>query len=152
LFNRNCALCHSADATAARVPGRGFWLGRNRVVMNLTGQGFRKFPTVYYLFQRLRDTMPAWNADAVSIEDKVDIVAYLLSANGYPAGSVPLSPDVSAMKAMVLDDPGFGRLFNGRDFTNFKFLLGMNCRPAPMGCGKTDPAPVYSIEGAEIVN
>jgi mono/diheme cytochrome c family protein len=152
LFDRNCALCHSADVHAAPVSGRGFWLGKNRIVMNLAGRSIRKFPSVYYLFQRVRDTMPAWNADAVSIEDKLDIVAFLLRANGFPPGTARLTADVPAMKAMALDEPGFQRLFNGRDFTNFKFLLGMNCRPAPAGCGKTEPAPVYFVQGPEIVN
>jgi mono/diheme cytochrome c family protein len=167
LFNRNCALCHLADSTPmaeAIQAGRGIKVGANRALLPLGGNYLKKtfeghpdYPSVYYLFNRIRESMPAWGANTVGIDDKVDIVAYLLQANGLPPGPRELKADVPAMKRMRLTsvalpaEPGFETLFNGRDFTNFKFLLGPNCRPAPEGCGKSDPGSVYRVDEGEIV-
>jgi hypothetical protein len=48
-------------------------------------------------------------------------------------------------------EPGFQPLFNGKDFSGFKFLIGSNCTPKPAGCGKTEPAPTFRIEKDTIV-
>ena len=155
LFNTHCLACHSYDTASAERAvelGRGFWLGERRVAMNLGGRRAHLFPTVYHFYRRIRDSMPAWGADSVGINDKVDIVAFLLQQNGFSSGKFPLSSDVVAMKTMRLREENFEPLFNGKDFTNFEFLLGPNCKPAPLGCGKSDPSPVFSVENGEIVN
>ena len=48
-------------------------------------------------------------------------------------------------------EPGFQPLFNGKDFSGFKFLIGSGCTPKPTGCGKTDPAPTFRIEKGTII-
>ena len=155
LFNRVCIACHVAGGqTPPRsASGRGFWLGSQRVILNLGGRYAHKYPSVYHLFRRIRDSMPSYDADSVSSADKVAIVAYLLDANGFVAGSSPLPLDTGIMKTMKLpgSEPGFEMVFNGRDFSGVKFLLGPNCRPQPDGCGRTDPGSVIWIDNGEIV-
>src|SRR5262249_32200452 len=45
------------------------------------------------LFVKIRDTMPPLNAQQVTDATKVDIIAYLLQVNDYPAGSSELATD-----------------------------------------------------------
>ena len=166
-FNRYCAMCHTVDGstTAEQLrTGRGLRVGSSRALMNLGGsylktsfEGHPDYPSVYYLFNRIREAMPGFGADTVGIDAKVDIVAYLLNANGLPPGPRELTAEVGVMKRMPInpvpapDETGFEPLFNGRDFTGFKFLLGPNCKPAPEGCGKTDPGSVFRVEGGKII-
>lgn len=167
-FNKYCAVCHTVDAAtidAQIKDGRGIRVGtRTRALMPLGGkylfksfEGRPDYPSVYYLFNRIREAMPAFGADMIGVDTKVDIVAFLLQANGLSPGSTELRADVPAMKRMrinaakVADETGFEPLFNGRDFTGWSFMMGPNCRPAPEGCGRTDPAGVFRVEGGKIV-
>ena len=156
LFNRWCTACHVASGgSSLSTTGRGFWLGRQHLTLGLGGRYAQKYPSVYHLFRRVRDSMPSFDADAISPAVKVDIVAYILQQSGFPAGRVDLPFDVPTMKLMKLAgsivEADFERVFNGRDFTGLKFLVGPNCRPAPEGCGRTDPGNVFRVEDGEIV-
>ena len=108
----------------------------------------KKYPSVFYVFQRVRDSMPAWGADTVGLQDKLDIIAYLLKLNNYQPGPRELTSDVTRMKAMWLVEPGFTPLFNGVDMTGWKFNIGPNCRPQPVGCGKASPARLMALARA----
>jgi len=161
-FNKYCALCHTVEGTNLQEQlrtGRGIRVGSTRALMGLGGnylkrqfEGHPDYPSVYYLFNRIRETMPAFGAETVGIDTKLDIVAYLLQANGLPAGTSELIHNVPALRQMKLfpaaaaDETGFETLFNGKDFTNFGFLLGPNCKPAPVGCGRTGPGALFRIE------
>jgi mono/diheme cytochrome c family protein len=159
LFRRNCMFCHSTNsenAKSAAEPLRGFFVGPNRNVSSLGGRYVRKYPSVYHLFERIRDNMPAWDIESITPAQKVDIVAYLLKENEFPSGLLELPLDVAAMKRMRLaapppprEEPGFAPIFNGRDFTNLKFLIGFNCT-LPPGCGRTDPT-VFSVANGAIL-
>jgi S-disulfanyl-L-cysteine oxidoreductase SoxD len=152
VFQRSCGMCHTADASPTPGPlakGQGFWLGESRLKINLGGRYVQKYPTAYHLFRRLRDSMPPFNVDSVSPADKVSIAAYLLKASGLPAGHEPLPLDVNVLKSLSLE-PGFERLFNGRNFDGIKFVLGMNCRPAPEGCGTTEPGSIFTVENGAL--
>jgi mono/diheme cytochrome c family protein len=155
LFNTWCTPCHVASSSVRiEKTGRGFWLGTQRLAIGLGGRYAQKYPSVYHLFRRVRDSMPSFNADALGPASKVDIVAYLLQQSGFPAGPVELPLDVPLMKSMKLagaSEAGFERVFNGRDFAGLKFLIGPNCRPAPAGCGRTDPGNTFWVENGEIV-
>jgi hypothetical protein len=161
LFRRHCQFCHftsPANAKTALEPARGIAIASSRGVMNLGGHEIvEKFPSVYHIYRRIRDNMPTWDIDAASPQQKVDIVAFLLRENGVPAGGEELPLDVEAMRRMRLakgdpwaPEPGFELLFNGKDFTNFKFLFGPNCAPPP-GCGTTEP-DAFSINDGVIVS
>lgn len=155
LFNQWCASCHTLTGTTQLATGRGIWLGSKRLLLNLGDPAVRNYVSVYHLFRRVRDSMPAFDVDALSATAKVEIVAYLLQQNRFPAGPVELPLDVPLMKTMRLAtlarEDGFKHLFNGRDFTGIKFLLGPNCRPSPEGCGRTSPGNVFWVAHGEFI-
>src|SRR5262249_16990006 len=131
LFDKHCGSCHAAetDLEKAKKEKRGFKLARITIPSNLGGSyivksqdnGRRVFTTVYYLFREL-ESMPSVT-DSISQQMRTDILAYLLQQNGFPAGHSELKYDTAAMRLMPLDESGFVRLFNGRDFAGWKFLV-----------------------------
>ena len=46
-----------------------------------------------YLWETIMGTMPADNPGAMMFEEYTDVLAYILSESGFPAGDVPLDPD-----------------------------------------------------------
>jgi mono/diheme cytochrome c family protein len=153
LFEKHCGACHFAepDPVKAKQETRGFLIAKERLLSNLGGSyllnkrdnGRRVFTTVYYLYREL-ESMPAVT-DSIDAATRTDILAYLLKQNGFPAGAATLRFDLAAMKLMPLDEPGFVRLFNGVDFTGWKFLVGLGCEPAPVGCGRTTPGAAFTV-------
>jgi mono/diheme cytochrome c family protein len=169
-FNKYCGVCHTVDtvtpvAEQIKATGRGMRMGtRNPSLLQLGGkwlfttfEGRPNYPSVYYVFNRIRRSMPPYGADLMGNDVKVDIVAYILQANGLPAGPRELGTDTAAMKKMRVrpaappDETGFVPLFNGTDFSGWKFMLGPNCRTAPEGCGKTTPSGVFTIADGRVV-
>src|SRR3982751_4098650 len=82
----NCTSCHSTTnyAGAAFVKT---WVGR----------------TAFDLFDQLRTTMPDDSPGSLSLQQYVDIVAYILKINGYPAGTDSLSTDPEALRLVRLE-------------------------------------------------
>ena len=83
LSQNGCNGCHAADLSGARGP-------------SLKGERFIKEwenGSVNKLFVKIRDTMPPLNAQQVSEASKVDIIAYLLQVNDFPAGPTELAMD-----------------------------------------------------------
>jgi hypothetical protein len=95
--------------------------------------------------------MPLYDGGGLSTEEYVDMAAYLLRENGYPAGKEELKPDAATLMGMTLPEKGFTALFNGRDFTGWGFLLGGGCTPRPEGCGQTEPGSTFKIEKGTVV-
>ena len=54
------------------------------------------------LFEYVRVTMPANNPGYLSAAEVADIVAYMLSASGMPAGPEPLEPSVETLASVVI--------------------------------------------------
>ena len=52
------------------------------------------------LFDRVRVSMPQGAPNSVSRGDKVDILAYMLEVNGFPAGETELSSRTSALRGV----------------------------------------------------
>jgi hypothetical protein len=159
LFEKHCGSCHFAEpdpAIAARET-RGYVIANKKSPSNLGGKyivskkdvGRRIFTTVYYLFREL-ESMPDLT-DSVSQPVRTDILAYMLKQNGLPSGRTELKFDLAAMKLMPLDEPGFVRLFNGKDLTGWKFLLGLGCAPPPEGCGRTEPGTFFTVRNGTVV-
>ena len=159
LFYRQCGLCHtSGDPTmekTAAQPDRGWELGSTRSMRALPIQ---HYPTVYNLYQRIRDSMPGWDVDAATPSEKVDIVAYLLKSRRFPSGPTELPLDVEAMKKMPIGavppeaiEEGFESLVEGTHIRGLKYLFGFNCTPAPAGCGRTDDAGVIKVEDGVLI-
>ena len=171
-FNKYCALCHTVDpstpmAEQTKGTGRGLRIGTKTMGLSSLGgsflfstfEGRPNYPTVWFLFNRLRRAMPPFGADMIGNDVKVDIVAYILQANGLSSGPNEVPNDTAALKKLRIQNPsltppdetGFVPLFNGKDFTGWRFMLGPNCRSAPDGCGKTMPSGVFRIVDGKIV-
>ena len=54
--------------------------------------------TVGDLFERIRTTMPLDNPGKLSRQQNADVIAFVLKANGWPAGAAELPPDQAALK------------------------------------------------------
>ena len=75
-----CGGCHKLDLSGERGPA-------------LKGDDFLAHwenGSVVTLFDKIRETMPPNGANEVTDDAKVDIVAYLLQSNGFPAGKVEM--------------------------------------------------------------
>ena len=46
-----------------------------------------------YLWESIMGTMPADNPGSLMIEEYTDVIAYILSENGFPTGDTELDPD-----------------------------------------------------------
>ena len=84
-----CTGCHTDSATAPALVGKSF-------VSTWDGQ------TVRDLYSRLRTTMPADNPGTLSENAALDIVAYLLEANGFPAGEAELKGGTERLQAIQI--------------------------------------------------
>jgi len=92
-YAQYCAKCHGPDLTGADVAppltGVEFMSGWNDL-------------SVGDLFERLRITMPADKPGSVSAQDNADIVAFLFSKNGFPAGAAELPPQAEVLKGIKI--------------------------------------------------
>jgi mono/diheme cytochrome c family protein len=59
--------------------------------------------TLVSLFEYVRTTMPSNNPGYLSDAEVADIVAYMLSSSGIPAGSEELRPDRGTLAAIVIE-------------------------------------------------
>lgn len=46
-----------------------------------------------YLWESIMGTMPADNPGSLALDEYTDVIAYILSENGFPAGDIKLDPD-----------------------------------------------------------
>ena len=92
-----CARCHRDD------------LKGQELSPSLVGAAFTfrwRDQGVNDLFTSLRSSMPSESPGSLSDQAYVDVVAFLLSANHYPAGDEELRPDVTALAQIAIDSPG----------------------------------------------
>ncbi|MEQ8953476.1 MAG: c-type cytochrome [Gammaproteobacteria bacterium] len=57
-----------------------------------------------YLWETVMGTMPADNPGSLMFEEYTDVIAYILSEQGFPAGETKLDPD-DGMDAIVIVQP-----------------------------------------------
>jgi mono/diheme cytochrome c family protein len=152
VWNRNCAFCHSVDpknSTAKDIvqplPSTFGGMFLTRVVNDKV-----VYPNVLALYSKLT-SMPAFNTHAISEQERVDVATYIMQMNGLPAGNTEVPVNVDAMRLMMLNEPGFERIFNGRDLSGWNILLGPNCGAPPAGCSRTEPLDVLRVEDEMIV-
>ncbi len=146
-FNRNCAACHStapSTQTQEQVNKSPFPPSLASPFLGRVYHGKMLYPTVYHLYIKLQ-SMPAFGTESITNHTRADIIAHILERNGFPAGPTELRPDVDLMGQMMLNEPGFEHIFNGKDFTNLKFVLGTGCGPEPGGCARTDPGDTLQV-------
>ena len=94
LYNEHCASCHGAA-----LEGQGS--------LPLSGATFRArwaddHHSVDDLFYIIRTLMPYGQPATLSKPEYIDIIAYILLVNGYPAGAQPLSSDPPILRRMTI--------------------------------------------------
>jgi PQQ-dependent dehydrogenase (methanol/ethanol family) len=94
-YLRACASCHGRTLAGGLAPP-------------LSGPGFVRswrIPgvTLDDLYFVMRTTMPPRQSNALTADERAAVFAYILSFNGYPAGSSPLSANATALKDLRLD-------------------------------------------------
>ena len=61
--------------------------------------------TVYPLFESLRLSMPEDNPSSLKNREYVDVIAYLFSSNGLPAGDAEMESDDAALQEILIEGP-----------------------------------------------
>ena len=94
LYDNHCASCHGAT-----LEGQGS--------LPLSGATFRARwaddrHSVDDLFYIIRTLMPYGQPATLSKQEYIDIIAYVLMVNGYPAGRQPLPLDPGILKRMTI--------------------------------------------------
>jgi cytochrome c5 len=96
LLQNGCNGCHGAELEGSRGP-------------SLKGDRFIRAwenGSLHRLFVNIRENMPPLNAEQVPATTKLDIVAYLLQVNGFPAGSTELTLDQEALESVLIIKKG----------------------------------------------
>ncbi|MCW5714677.1 MAG: c-type cytochrome [Bauldia sp.] len=96
-YGQSCAGCHGVDlvATDPEAPGlAGFsfniqWVGH----------------TLAERFDRISTTMPIGAAGSLSEQVYLDIIAYILSFNGYPVGDTEMTPETDLAEIAITRVP-----------------------------------------------
>jgi S-disulfanyl-L-cysteine oxidoreductase SoxD len=99
-YTKSCAECHGED-----LGGDGFApaLKGPEFMNNWNGL------TVGELYDRIRVSMPPTDPNAVSAKEKVDIVAYILKEDGFPAGKTDLPATADQLKTIKFEASKPGR-------------------------------------------
>lgn len=99
-YLNNCAECHSqelaGDGFAPALSGADFMNAWNGL-------------TVGDLYDRIRISMPPGKENSVSSQGKIDIVAYILQFNKFPAGTTELAPQLEVAKQIKFEATKPGR-------------------------------------------
>jgi mono/diheme cytochrome c family protein len=96
LYAQHCAACHGQSLEgiemAPALSGGDFldkWIGQ----------------TVGDLFERIRTTMPQTKPGRLARDVNVDITAYIISVNEFPAGAADLPRDTQILKQIRIEPP-----------------------------------------------
>jgi S-disulfanyl-L-cysteine oxidoreductase SoxD len=92
-YAQACASCHAADL-------RGDGNSPSLIEESFAFQW--NDTTVGELFTRIRTLMPSNRPNSLSPQTYRDIVAFILQANGFPAGANELDGDADALAGMVI--------------------------------------------------
>jgi mono/diheme cytochrome c family protein len=160
-FYGSCAVCHTADPNsptgnvdaslgmgmlAGSTHGRGLFVGDRWLSSNSAISARpQRWDTVADLYSKISSTQPANDMGGLSTQEYLDIVAYIIHQNGFPAGKEELKSGLNQMRNMTLNK-GYERLFNGKDLTGWGFVIGNNCAPRPEGCAQTVPGTTFKVD------
>ncbi len=97
LYENYCGACHgfdmiATDSEAATLTGGAFSFSWHRTTLNER-------------FERISTSMPPRAGGLLEPQEYLDIVTYILSFNGYPAGDVELTPDTLAASEIEVGRP-----------------------------------------------
>ena len=90
-YQASCSGCHGSDLHAT-----------DPEAVDLTGPAIRakwNGKTLQDRFETIRDTMPPGNANTLGDKTYMDILAFILQSNEFPAGNQELAPETA--KAIV---------------------------------------------------
>lgn len=94
LYRQNCASCHgdrlSGSDEAPDLAGPAFLASWNGATAN-------------DLFEKIRVSMPQNRPGILSLQNNVDIVAYIFSVNRFPAGKTDLASETGQLKQIRFD-------------------------------------------------
>ena len=88
LFRSKCASCHAP----------------NRFTDDLFYTSFADKP-LWEMFDVISDSMPEDNPGSMKSEEYVDVMAYLLQLNKFPAGAEELPTSKDALSAILMEKP-----------------------------------------------
>jgi quinoprotein glucose dehydrogenase len=109
-YSTSCARCHRLDLSGDEAQNR---VGESFMTIGPALRGDTFFERwgdedLNRLYLKIRDTMPPSFQAILEDEEKVNIVAYLLEANGFPAGPSPLTSSADALERIrIVRDDGF---------------------------------------------
>ncbi len=93
-YAQHCAECHGDE------------LGGGEMAPGLVGVAFRfrwRGLTVADIFDSVESTMPPDEPGTLGDQACADVVAYLLDANGYPAGDRELTADLDSLRGLAVE-------------------------------------------------
>jgi mono/diheme cytochrome c family protein len=94
VYGSQCSTCHGAKLEgvedAPSLAGKGFLDGWDGL-------------TVGALFEKIRKKMPRDNPGQLSRQQYLDVVAYILGANTFPAGKADLPQELAPLKLIRID-------------------------------------------------
>jgi alcohol dehydrogenase (cytochrome c) len=93
IYNANCAMCHQPD------------LGGKEPVPELAGDKFLSHwlnHPVAELFTRVSTTMPQGKPGSLTHAEYIDVIAFILDANGFKSGDTELQADSDALKTIAI--------------------------------------------------
>jgi mono/diheme cytochrome c family protein len=98
LYNKHCATCHEEDLSGKAISD-------SETAKALKGDRFLGDwidVSVADFFSKTKTTMPMQTPGSLAAQEYVDMIAYILKANNFPAGQQELPPAVDALKAITI--------------------------------------------------
>jgi|APSaa5957512535_1039671.scaffolds.fasta_scaffold256436_2 mono/diheme cytochrome c family protein len=89
VYQAICAVCHGEDLNTVDDESPSL----TGFTFNFSWNG----KTLAEKFEIVRDTMPSGNPVVVNEQSKIDIIAYILGFNGFPAGDQELGLDLAIL-------------------------------------------------------
>jgi mono/diheme cytochrome c family protein len=93
VYSQNCASCHMDDLSGS---GQALPLTGDSFMQSWEGQ------TVDDLFEVIHDTMPQDKPGTLTPDATVQVIAYVLKYNQFPAGKTALPSDPAALKDILI--------------------------------------------------
>jgi mono/diheme cytochrome c family protein len=91
-YTSNCLRCHGGDLLGVTAPP----LTGEKFLASWSGEHVGR------LFEKIRDTMPPNFGSVIDNAAKLEVVAYILQSNGFPAGPGALTADPAALAAVPI--------------------------------------------------
>ena len=91
-YTSNCLRCHGGDLLGVTAPP----LTGEKFLASWSGEHVGR------LYEKIRDTMPPNFGSVIDNSAKLEVVAYILQSNGFPAGAGELAADPAVLATMPI--------------------------------------------------